>query len=221
MMAKARDASGNGYDGTLNNNPEWLKEGKFKTALEFDGVDDFVEIGTDEALKPQKLSVVAWFNTRKLNGYGHVFQSGKDWNDMAGIVFRVHQNGTFNVGVTQGPANNTKWLSGPSLSTSQWYHAAFTFDGANMALYLDGEQVATNTGGKILYDENPVRIGIHSESLGAPFDGFIDEVGYFNDGLTEADVKAIMERGLDELFISAVEAENKLTIVWGQLKRQP
>jgi hypothetical protein len=45
----AEDFSGNGNDGTLMNDPEWVK-GKFGTALSFDGVDDYVDtvLNTDE-----------------------------------------------------------------------------------------------------------------------------------------------------------------------------
>ena len=40
----AKDYSPNGNDGTLNEGPKWV-DGQFEKALEFDGKDDYVQIG--------------------------------------------------------------------------------------------------------------------------------------------------------------------------------
>ncbi len=93
----AKDSSGNGNDGTLlppNNGPQWTNESIFGGALEFNGAGSYIEFATGESMKTPHLTFMAWFNTRKLNGYGHIFQTGNDWSDMAGYVFRVHQDGT-------------------------------------------------------------------------------------------------------------------------------
>jgi len=192
----AQDSSINGNDGTLNG-PEWTNESKFGGALEFNGAGSYIEFATGESMKTQHLTFMAWFNTRKLDGYGHIFQTGNDWDDMAGYVFRVHQDGFAQAGVAFGPGNTATWLSGPALEADTWYHMAFTFDGTNVTLYLDGENVASNPGqGEIMYDDQPVRIGVHSQDTGAPFDGFIDEVALFDVALGAGDIQSIMENGL-------------------------
>jgi hypothetical protein len=214
----AGDSSENGLDGQIMNGAKWV-EGKFGDALELDGTDDYVDLGTDERLKPQRLTIMAWFSTRKLSGYGHIFQTGNDWNDMAGIVFRVHQDGFFQSGVTQGPGNTVSWVNGPSLKDDTWYHAALTFDGTTIILYIDGVEVARTAGAEILYDQWPARIGSHSHSVSSLFNGFIDEVAYFNEALEEKDVVAIMNQGLEEIIGStAVSSSGKLAITWGGVK---
>ena len=45
----AKDTSGKGNHGKLMDNPKWV-EGKFNTALEFDGNDDWVDCGNDDTL---------------------------------------------------------------------------------------------------------------------------------------------------------------------------
>jgi len=45
----AKDASGKGNDGTLKNGPAWI-DGKFGKALQFDGVDDYVDIADTDKL---------------------------------------------------------------------------------------------------------------------------------------------------------------------------
>lgn len=215
---EAFDSSDNGNNGRISGEPEWV-EGKFGKALDLDGVDDCVDLGTDESLKPQRFTVVAWFSTRKLDGYGHIFQSGHDWNDMAGILLRVHQDGYFQGAMATGPGNTASWCNGPALSDDTWYHAALTFDGTTLTLYLDGKKADSTGGGEIFYDNVPVRIGSHPDSLTSLFDGLIDEIALFNVALAENDIKDIMNNGLEKASgISAVSTAGKLTTTWASIK---
>jgi len=192
----AQDSSINGNDGTLNA-PEWSNEGKFGGALEFNGVDSYIEFAMGDSMKIPQLTFTAWFNTRKLDGYGHIFQSGNDWDDMAGCVFRVHQDGFLQAGLTFGPGNTATWLSGPAIEADTWYHMVITYDGTTAILYLDGEEIANDAGqGEIMYDDQPVRIGMLSNGPYSAFDGFIDDVALFNVALGAGDIQSIMENGL-------------------------
>jgi len=47
--AIANDGSGNGNDGTLENGPEWTA-GQFGDAVQFDGTDDYVNVGNADTL---------------------------------------------------------------------------------------------------------------------------------------------------------------------------
>jgi len=196
----AEDSSGNGNDGTLlpaGNGPTWTDESKFGGALEFNGAGSYIEFATGQRMKTPHLTIMAWFNTRKIDGYGHIFQTGNDWNDMAGYVFRVHQDGFAQAGLGFAPGNVTTFLGGPQLEIGRWYHMALTYDGTTANLYVDGENVASTDGqGEIMYDDRPVRIGVLSSGTGSAFDGFIDEVGLFDVALGLEDVAAIMTDGL-------------------------
>jgi len=192
----AQDSSGNGNDGTLHG-PEWTNESKFGGALEFNGAGSYIEFATGESMKTPHFTIMAWFSTRKLDGYGHIFQTGNDWNDMAGYVFRVHQDGTVQGGLAFGPGNITTFVTGPAIEADTWYHLALTYDGTTATLYLDSENVSSNPGqGEIMYDDQPVRIGVHSNDTASPFDGFIDEVGLFDVALAVENIEAIMNNGL-------------------------
>lgn len=214
----AVDSSENGNNGELKNGAKW-GEGKFGDALELNGLGAYVEFGVNENLKPEHFTLVSWFNTRKVNGYGHIFQSGKDWDDIAGIVFRVHQDGYFQAAVATGPGNTAGWCNGPALSTKTWYHAALTSDGTTLLLYMDGEKVANAGSGKPLYDDKTVRIGVHPDDTGAAFDGFIDEIALFSEALSQEDIQAIMNKGLEATAgVNAVFSVGKLATAWGSIR---
>ncbi|KPK51405.1 MAG: hypothetical protein AMS22_10970 [Thiotrichales bacterium SG8_50] len=196
----AEDSSGNGNDGTLVG-PQWTSDSKFGGALDFDGAGSYIEFATGQNMKTQHLTFMAWFNTRKLDGYGHIFQTGNDWDDMAGCVFRVHQDGYAQSALAFGPANTATWLNGPALEADRWYHMVLTYDGTTALLYLDGVEVASGGGqGEIIYDNQPVRIGVLSNAIGSAFDGFIDEVALFNVALPVEDIEAIMNNGLARII---------------------
>ena len=94
------------------------------------------------------------------------------------------------------------------------------FSPARIHLYLDGQQAATNGAPGVLYDGQPVRIGVHSEGISAPFDGVIDEVALFNTPLAVEDVQAIMTDGLQEATgLLSVDPAGKLATTWGDLRR--
>jgi len=224
----AIDSSGNGNDGMLNG-PEWTNESKFGGALEFNGAGTYIEFATGESMKTQHLTFMAWFNTRKLDGYGHIFQTGNDWDDMAGCVFRVHQEGYAQSALAFGPGNTATWLNGPALEADTWYHMVLTYDGTTATLYLDGVNVASGDGqGEIMYDDQPVRIGVLSNTIGSAFDGFIDEVALFDVALEAEDIEAIMNNGLagvlgDQPFASRPKPEDGSLILdtWVNLSWSP
>ncbi|MHC4204764.1 MAG: LamG-like jellyroll fold domain-containing protein [Planctomycetota bacterium] len=224
----AQDSSVNGNDGTLNG-PVWTSTSKFGDALEFNGADSYIEFATGESMKTQHLTFMAWFNTRKLDGYGHIFQTGNDWDDMAGYVFRVHQDGYAQTALAFASGNVATWLSGPALEADTWYHMVVSYDGTTAILYLNGENVASGDGqGEIMYDNQPVRIGVLSQTIGSAFDGFIDEAALFSEALEAEDIVAIMNNGLarvvgDQPFASRPDPEDGAmsTGTWATLSWRP
>ena len=216
----AQDEAGNEWHGAVSGDPDWTDEGVFGGAIDFDGVDDHIDFGADEALKPEEFTLVAWFSTRKLNGYGHIIQAGNDWNDMAGYLLRVHQNGNTNGALAHAPANGAIFIESAALSTETWYHAAFTFDGETAVLYLDGMEAGRQGAPGIMYDDLPLRVGTQSGGNVSSFDGILDELALFNVALELEDIEEIMTEGLQEATgILPVEPGGKLATTWGELRR--
>jgi hypothetical protein len=80
---KAKDSLGVGNNGTLKNNPKWI-DGKFGKALEFDGVNQYVDCGIDASLDlTGDFTIVAWIN----------FEDPKHAYDYSQIVSRTDGGG--------------------------------------------------------------------------------------------------------------------------------
>ncbi len=154
------------------------------SVLDFDGVDDYVNLGTT-ALKPTTgLTAEAWIymgtwggaptflGNTQASGYALYIQG----SDLRGIVRR---NGTYAV------------VSVPVASiTAGWHHLALTYDGQYTRLYLDAVQMSSDDAGgvyPITYIANATLLGAESYTVGALspeagfyFQGQMDEVRIWN-----------------------------------------
>jgi hypothetical protein len=73
----------------------------------------------------------------------------------------------------------------------------------------------------VLYDEWPARIGSHSHAVSSLFNGFIDEVAFFNEALSQEDIVTIMNEGLEETIgTTAVSSTGKLATTWAEVRTQ-
>jgi hypothetical protein len=83
----AFDSSGNGNDGTLINGPIWTT-GVIGQALEFDGTDDYVDVGTGPAITgAAQRTVSMWINPDTIDTTErHFFGYGATGNGQAFIL---------------------------------------------------------------------------------------------------------------------------------------
>lgn len=182
------DASGQGVTGTLVNGPVWTP-GRSGNALQFDGVDDRVNLGNPTHLRltgAMTLSAWVWVdaftNGRIINKQGNSGSRGWSLNVESGgyASFQVATSSTSMV-----------LVNGTSLPTNQWVHLAGTYEpGVALRLYVNGALNASLTSGvpASQYD-SPLNVTIGSRPDGSNlFDGKIDEVRIYNRPLTAAEV---------------------------------
>lgn len=219
-----KDSSNNGNDGKLTNGPTWVK-GKFDMALQFDGKDDFVEVEDTDELSGsdgKKLTVVAWFKTTKIDGPDntpiitkYLSAQEKDWGltvDSGQLKFAYETAGAGADFEVNAPS------MGGVVELDKWYHGAFVLDGKDVKVYLDGAEVAAVT----IPTETPntdvnVAIGavVYRNNY---YQGLIDEVAVINAVLSQEDISAIMNDGLQQSL--PVSRAGKLTVIWGSIKEK-
>jgi glucose/arabinose dehydrogenase/chitodextrinase len=185
------DASGRGNSGTLVGGTSWSTQGRYGSALSFNGTNGQVRVADSASLDlTTAMTLSAWIRpAASQNGWRTILQRQTDAYFLnAGNSdgpLRPSGGGTF--------GGNTQYLSGPTASpVNAWTYVAFTYDGTTQRLYINGTQVASRaTTGVVETTDNPLWIGGNSP-YGEYFNGLIDEVRVYNRALTQADVQADM-----------------------------
>ena len=216
----AKDSSGNKNDGTLMNAPKWV-DGKFGKALEFDGVQDYVDCGNAESLNiTTTITVMGWVKPDKalgLDGWQR-FASRGEYN--TGWMIGITNAGKPDLTVTNAGGGFVTMYGKTTLELGKWYHIAGVVDSDARLVYifLDGtlDNDPMEHSGEMMNPNVPTTIGKSGVAHVYDFHGIIDEVAIFNVALTEDDIKSIMTKGLKS--VSAVSPAGKLASVWSTIK---
>jgi len=221
----AMDASGHGNDGTLQGDTTWAA-GKLGMAVEFDGVDDFVEVQHDESLTVDtEATVMAWIHTSRHEGPGGESWQGivaKGNNPNRSYSLYTYQPGTlhFSVGPDSGYIGST---SAGQVPLDEWAHVCAMVIGGQHQYYINGENAGTGGAGTVLPgadDTANVVIGRSQEGVGRSFLGRIDDVRIYARGLTQEEVQGAMSgEGLPQAYgpspaDGAIHADTWVTLSW-------
>lgn len=182
--------------------------GQIGGALDFDGVNDYVEvIDTDDSLDiDNSITLSAWVKLDNLIDY--YFIVGKQptgtsrTNYPGNYIFRtalsdghlqfLHQTGT---------ADNeySAYSSTSGIAAGAWHHVSVTLaEGGNVNFYIDGSPEGTvpQVGMFGLINDEPVRIGTRKDAW-SYFDGSIDDVRIYDRALTAGEILQLYQEGLD------------------------
>jgi len=228
---EVEDSSGNGNHGALMGRPEWI-DGKFGSALEFNGTN-YVSIPDSESLgMTEEVTVMFYFWTDKKMAVFDDRQAivGKHYLEYevgiypAGAIHTYTNDGTgggydegINTSITgKLEDKDADWIP------EKWYHMAWTLNGQQETVYVNGINVGTftkpNAGTKA--QTHPLEI---ARRVGGslPFVGAVDEVIILNIALEQEDVELAAEKGLEvALGITAVSPVGRLAKTWAAIKEQ-
>ncbi|MEK7184212.1 MAG: LamG domain-containing protein, partial [Patescibacteria group bacterium] len=189
------DSSGNGNTGTLSG-ASYGASGRFNTALDFDGVDDFVSVPDSQTLDiTGKLTLSAWVyadTTPELFDSPIIKTTDNDaWLDGYGMYF---EGGLIKFWVDRYDTN----VATASFSTGVWHHVVGTYDGANVRIYVDGVAGSVDPyAGAVTTNNTAMFIGAGADASGAGYfwDGKVDEVALFRRSLSATEVSDLYKRG--------------------------
>ncbi|MCA9063465.1 MAG: hypothetical protein KDA96_10410, partial [Planctomycetaceae bacterium] len=185
-----------GLNVTLMNGATYAS-GKDGQAFSFDGVDDYVLVGTqsETRITDNTFAVDAW-----------IYKTGSTGNDQMIVnregeyEFAVYADGTLRYALA-GASPGWVWQNtGYTVQTSQWTHVALSYDGAQVVVYVNGTAIdtraATGNIGDIDGAMNELRIGSRQSGGGTSyFQGQIDDVGLYGYALTAQQVAEIYAMG--------------------------
>ena len=216
------DSSGNGIDGTFNGAPAWV-DGRFGTALSFDGDDDYVEMSDPVNVSDGTHTISVWVNPGEGPQKNYCDLLGNHTGDVKGydIEQRVDETNAFYHGMGVGGA----WQGGPpperpatQLEAGVWQHLVVQKDGATVRHYLNGEMTVEYDVAAEAIDASAanLRIGLSQAAPGRETQAIVDEVVIVDHVLSMAE---IMELGLGVAGGgAAVSSQNKLATTWASLR---
>ncbi len=213
---EVKDISGKGNDGEISG-AKW-KDGKFGDGLEFKGGQWVTIESTPDLQLGDEHTMMAWFFATDIASWRQLIAKNNEY------LLRIDPPGEGNK--MSSFVHLGGWEPRASASvpdTDTWIHFAATYESAaksdQLIVYVNGERAGSSTRpGKGTGNADPVTIG--KWGGGSFFFGIIDEVAIFKDVLTEDDLKTIMDNGLDKALggVAAVDASEKLTTTWANLK---
>jgi len=153
-------------------------------------------------------SISAWFNTSQFypsiqgvtyNYQAIVFHSPESYTFGPAYGLRLNQpNNSILEGNQWGTTGQPLFSQDGSISTNQWYHAALTYDGTTMKMYLNGQLVGSRAA--TLSYTNQVQFLIGGAGDGpfpggiyGGFNGKLDDIGFWNRALTEDEILKIYQ----------------------------
>lgn len=214
------DQSGNGNNGTINGDAT-TADGKHGEALEFDGVNDFVEIPLADSITfstGDSLTVQVWIKTddepTQNDGIVGNYRQGTDALWLLSVSGdNAAARGKMGFSVRDKGRTNSAGVTSPDfLNDGQWHLLAGVRDqdAKKLRFYVDNvliEEKDDNT--QDINSGQSIWIGEH---LSRFYKGLIDEVKVWNRPLTAGELQTSGEQP------APVEAAGKLTTTWGTLK---
>jgi prepilin-type N-terminal cleavage/methylation domain-containing protein len=203
------DSSGYGNNGTVYGATLVAGMEQLGNALQFDGVDDYVDCGNNASLNiTDEITISAWLYPvrypssaggegwigKAISGniaYSCYWTTGSPWNKMG-----------FNPGV----------LSNSIIPLNQWTHIAGTRNSLSSKIYINGVLDNQGSGGSININDKPLTIGrLYGDQASSnnSFKGVIDEVRIYDTALTSAQIKSQYYASLNRLLAKGLMGEEE------------
>ncbi|MDH4238257.1 MAG: hypothetical protein OEW48_01715 [Phycisphaerae bacterium] len=192
LDGNADDSSGSENHGTIIGEPN-LVIGQIDSALQFDGIDDYVR--TDYAADLPTWTVALWVESpaapsSKATG-GPIHRENNfqiNWN---------HTSADFRGAAGLRVANKWYAASFGQLQADTWYHLAATYDGENLKAYTNGVLITDNPdpSGPPDKESATLKFAKHA-NYGDHFKGTIDNICLYSYDLSDDEVAVLYEDSL-------------------------
>lgn len=158
-------------------------------ALNFDGINDYVEVNHAASLSNfNDISISAWLYMRALGTWPRWTAKGtfgvtEEWYLITDATFDIMKFCIVSGGAEKGSGD---WLSPP---LNIWMHVVGTFDGNEVALWINGTKVKSAPFvGVRDYSTEPICLGVEAGTASFA-SGLIDEVCIYNRALSAREIQ--------------------------------
>ena len=200
-VSPATDSSGRGNFGIINGAtfaPDTIDGSAL--SLQFDGVDDSVDLGAIDIVGSE-LTLAAWFKAESFPGNSQdprIISKAQSTagNDHIFMLSTIEVDGAtrLRARLRIGGETTTLIATHGDLVLDRWTHAAMTYDGSRLDLYVDGVEVANRalTGVIDVDPEVNVAVGSQPDGVSRLFHGYIDDVRIVQRAYSAAEIQSIV-----------------------------
>ncbi len=200
FTGNAADSSGKANHGTVTNAQLTTdRRGFEKSAYDFDGNGDYINVLDNPTLRCRQVTMAAWVYQRNTNPAqeNQVIYKGK-FADATSEAYSLNMRLETSVKINSGCQSGQGWQNlsfDRQVALNTWTHLCATFDGDSIHAYINGVQVKSSAvSGKI--DScigADLRFGYNHNiyQSGNAFLGKIDDIGIWNRALSAAEVKVL------------------------------
>ena len=185
-------------NGTLINGATW-KAGKRGVALNFDGTDDYVDVGSAIG-KPTSWTITGWIKPTSIANNGIIFSvdTGGSNNNAWGVY--GNSGNILSLYVSSGSDTQIFQIAGEytavNYPSTSWTFISGTINGTTISYYRNGNLIAS-TPQTISMGGTPYKISIgkYGEYTGSGynFPGSIDDVRIYNRALSPTEIRKLYE----------------------------
>ncbi len=219
----AADSSGNGYDGSLSGGASWSSAAKIgEGAVQLDGTDGVVDLGTRAAFDLTEFTIAGWFRTSDMSDYHcltsknvtswtnrnwwvAVWEQGASGHGDGWLVFRTSSGGAMDVDIG----------SGVDVTDNAWHHFAVVLKpgaGNKAYLYLDGTERSTqDSPGTPDLPSTAAYLGHDpTDAGGRYFPGDLDDVRIYDRALDATEIAALHNYGVSRFTAKITTGDDVL-----------
>ncbi len=193
----AYDSAGDN-DGTVYGSPIWDPNGFIDGALDFDGIDEYVEVPDTASLSNMaNITISTWINPDTITAIAHGYRIISKWDptDKEFVIKHSNLSGGGDGEIQVGFYTKHNYTTGFNLSADSWTHLCVVWEGTQYAkVYKNGilNETVTLSGTPSPVDSDaPTVIGKHCSTPTEYFDGHIDDVRIYDRVLSESEIREL------------------------------
>ena len=181
----------------------------------FNGSSEYILIksnGNNSAFDAQEFTIGAWVYVDVLSGYNPIIWSYDYINHTPPYYsqnFRIEADGALFFGFNIGGTYDYIITSAGTIQTKKWYYVSATFKSGSQKLYVDGNELSSNTlSGLVTHYDQSVKIGL--SNYGSYMFGNLSNVAFWSRALSASEIRSVMSKSYDDLNAS----ETKGLVSW-------
>jgi hypothetical protein len=184
----AYDSAGDN-DATVHNGV-WTA-GKVDGALDFNGLNTYVDCGDSELLGPEQMTISMWIKPEHMGGMRYILSRAK--TDSAEIDYNIqrHREGEVEFDVGQAGAQPVSVLSNSTTPLNEWSHVVASLDGSEASVYINGRLDCSAGYGQRLPRESYWFVISSLKADTRYYNGMIDDVRIYNYALSEDEIEVL------------------------------